>query len=178
VSEPLFEWRKAIMESDLLPSVRLVALVLSCHMDMDGGSCYPSLTTLMRETGLARSTVWEGTKKLEKVDLLDITPGGPGYSNRYQARFPMKVVRSSDQVVRSSDHPSSTGGPDSPVVGPELFSTSSSNSSKNTSSSAKRVSRESPDDFEARRQAALAYLKPLADEELRRKEEATREGAQ
>jgi Helix-turn-helix domain len=59
-----------ILASDLGSSARLVALVLSTHMNRNGGSCYPSLTTLERETGLARKTVWKSIDALETAGLL------------------------------------------------------------------------------------------------------------
>jgi Helix-turn-helix domain len=69
-TSPLVEWRRTIVESDLGSSVRLVALVLSLHMDRNGGSCFPSLTTLERETGLARKTVWTSIDTLEHAGLI------------------------------------------------------------------------------------------------------------
>ena len=73
-----------ILASDLGSSARLVALVLSTHMDRNGASCFPSLTTLERETGLSRKTVWKSIDKLEEAGLLT-RERGRGRSTRYRA---------------------------------------------------------------------------------------------
>jgi hypothetical protein len=54
---PLFTWRSAIVESDLPPTARHVALTLALHMNERGGSCFPSQATLASETGLHPRTV-------------------------------------------------------------------------------------------------------------------------
>lgn len=53
----LFSWRGAIVESDLPPTTRHLALTLSLHMNERGGSCFPSISTLAHETGLNYHTV-------------------------------------------------------------------------------------------------------------------------
>jgi hypothetical protein len=53
----LFEWREAFVRSNLAPVTRHVLLTLAMHMDTTGGSCYPNVRTLARETGLSRRTV-------------------------------------------------------------------------------------------------------------------------
>jgi hypothetical protein len=53
---PLFAWRDLIQKSDLPPTARHVALNLSTHMNLNGGSCFPSLETQASETGLHKST--------------------------------------------------------------------------------------------------------------------------
>jgi hypothetical protein len=62
---PLIEWRAQVIASELGSSARLVALVLSLHMDRNGGSCFPSITTLQREASLARSTVCNALKEID-----------------------------------------------------------------------------------------------------------------
>lgn len=92
----LFTWRTALMRSDLPPTARHVGHVLSCHMNESGGSCFPSVTTVMEETGLGRTAVKNAIAKLEEEDYLLVerpaVTKGRGHSNRYTARFPEGVV--------------------------------------------------------------------------------------
>ena len=70
--KPLFSWRGAICDSDLPPITRLVALTLSLHMNERGGSCFPSVTTLQRETGLSRNAVLKALRSLETAGWLTV----------------------------------------------------------------------------------------------------------
>lgn len=89
---PLFSWRSAICDSDLSPTQRHVALTLSLHMNERGGSCFPSVGTLMSETGLAERTVREALKMLSETGWLvkkeRATGSGRQTSNEYQALVP------------------------------------------------------------------------------------------
>jgi len=51
---------------------RLVYVYLCYHADYKGGSCYPSYSTLSRETGMGRTTVWKAISELEKSGHIDI----------------------------------------------------------------------------------------------------------
>jgi Helix-turn-helix domain len=82
------QWRAAIIESELPSAAKLVALVLSTHMDRNGGSCFPSLTTIEREASLSRSAVCYALKRLEKSALIKRVPGGPTSTTRYRASAP------------------------------------------------------------------------------------------
>jgi hypothetical protein len=73
-----------ILASELSSNARFVALVLSTHMDGNGGSCFPSLTTLEHETGLSRKTVWKSIDKLEHAGL-SARERNRGRSTRYIA---------------------------------------------------------------------------------------------
>lgn len=51
-------WRGAILKSkNLLPTTRHILLTLSCHMNDAGESCYPTIKTLCKETGLSNRSV-------------------------------------------------------------------------------------------------------------------------
>jgi DNA-binding transcriptional MocR family regulator len=91
-----------ILASELRYSARLVALVLSMHMDRNGGSCFPSLTTLARESGLGRSTVVRALAQIEEAGLIQRVGGSHGKPTRYQARSPttgLLVVPQRDGAV-------------------------------------------------------------------------------
>lgn len=55
--KPFFEWRAAVLASDLKPTTRFVLLTLGCHMNDLGESCFPSVETLAQESGLGRSAI-------------------------------------------------------------------------------------------------------------------------
>ena len=73
-------------QSGLTPAQRLVLLALAEHADTEGGSCFPSIGTLERMTGLSRRGV---TKALEALDGRWIARerGGPGQVTRYRLRI-------------------------------------------------------------------------------------------
>lgn len=55
--KPFYEWRAAVLASDLQPTTRFVLLTLGCHMNEFGESCFPSVETLVSESGLSRAAV-------------------------------------------------------------------------------------------------------------------------
>lgn len=67
MSQPLFSWRTALASEDGPDSstTRHVLLTISLHMGERGESCFPSLRTLAKETGLNKSTVSRHIKKAE-----------------------------------------------------------------------------------------------------------------
>lgn len=105
---PVIQWRTFVVESAVGKSARLVAFVLSTHMDTNGGSCYPSIARIEREAGLARSTVCVALNELEAARLILREPGGPpNRSTRYTACSPvtgLPVVRSSDASSPVTGH--------------------------------------------------------------------------
>jgi DNA-binding transcriptional ArsR family regulator len=103
----LFEWRRQVLASELGSSARLVALVLSTHMNGDGASCWPGQRRLARETALARSTVRAALDELERAGFID-RDQRPGRTTRYRASGPTI----GPPLGRSSAH---TG----PTIGPE-----------------------------------------------------------
>ena len=83
----LMEWRTTILASELRWAARLVALVLSTHMDSNGASCFPSVETIARESGLGRRSVQRALDELEAASLLERKRGGGrGKSSRYRAK--------------------------------------------------------------------------------------------
>jgi len=54
-------------------SAKAVLLVLADHADNERQECWPSYTTLVRESGLARSTVQRGLDELEALGLVTRT---------------------------------------------------------------------------------------------------------
>lgn len=85
-------WRRAILTPRLKasPSVKLVALALSVHMDPDGGNCFPSQALLAAETGLSVRSVMRSLAWLKKNRLLKVSSGArsKGKGWRYHIYFP------------------------------------------------------------------------------------------
>lgn len=96
---PLFTWRSAIVESDLPPVTRHVALTLSLHMNERGGSCFPSHPTLAAETGLHVDTVRTHLAALTKggwlARVVNRRGSGRGTRVEYEASVPTTGVESS-----------------------------------------------------------------------------------
>lgn len=73
---PFFSWRQAVLSSDLPSTTRHVLLTLGCHMNDAGESCYPSITTLARETGLSRQSVMEHLSNAAAAGWIDVRQHG------------------------------------------------------------------------------------------------------
>lgn len=86
--KPLFTWRSAIVESNLKPTTRHVLLTLSLHMNERGGSCFPSVETLARETDLNRATIIRQLQIAETDGWLVVERSAGRTSNRYEAAIP------------------------------------------------------------------------------------------
>ncbi|MBK9181452.1 MAG: helix-turn-helix domain-containing protein [Acidimicrobiales bacterium] len=133
----LFTWRSAVVESDLASTTRHVALTLSLHMSERGDSCWPSVRTLARETGLDERTVRGHLHVLLEGGWLERVArnGGEWSEGRpalYRATHP---TAGPAPAVDEPDNPTnrgsstrgsstrgsstrSTAGPDAPTAGP------------------------------------------------------------
>ncbi|MCB1794187.1 MAG: helix-turn-helix domain-containing protein [Candidatus Competibacteraceae bacterium] len=85
-------WQRAIGESDLPPTTRLVLLTLSIHfMNEEGGHCFPSIEDIMRVTGLTKKYVVRHLSLAAEKGWLERWHFGKGRANRrrnYQATIP------------------------------------------------------------------------------------------
>jgi len=90
--EQFFSWRSAVLKSDLQPTTRHVLLTLSCHMNDAGESCYPTIETLVLETGLSRPAVIKHLKIAKDLGWIRIDKhgfSGQRWSrNDYQISWP------------------------------------------------------------------------------------------
>ena len=91
---PLFTWRAVVKDSDLPPIAKLVAFVLSLHMNEAGGSAFPGVERLSRETSLARRTVTHWRAVLVELGFLNLVQrggsprGGKRLASEYKAATP------------------------------------------------------------------------------------------
>jgi hypothetical protein len=89
----LFVWRRALTDSNLNPTRRLVAFTLSLHMDAAGGSCWPSLERVAHESGLSLGAVKNALNELEAGGWIERNRAGRGKGGRgkvthYVAKLP------------------------------------------------------------------------------------------
>ena len=90
-----FSCERAIAASDLEGTTRHVAFTLGLHFSRAGDSCWPSLETLARESGLNVSTVKRHLTVLRVSGWLLVLSGGSPKggertSNRYEAAIPAR----------------------------------------------------------------------------------------
>lgn len=106
----LFEWRRALLAKDsgLKSGTRYVLLVLSMHMDRDGGSCFPSIDTLANETALSPKVAGEHLAAGEAA----------GWFYRWKSATGKGWARYNYQAVIPESRPVETTGPNEhgPVV--------------------------------------------------------------
>lgn len=111
---PLFSWRGCIGDSDLPATTRHVALQLSMHMNERGGSAFPSVATLARETRLSEHTVRDHLHDLRDAGWLSVTErGGPYKTNIYAATVPesFQIAHATSRWVQTGHgQPASAGG--------------------------------------------------------------------
>jgi len=116
---PLFGWRGAIAASALEPPSRHVALTLSLYMNERGGSAFPSVETLAKDTGLSGRAVQQHLGKLVNGGWLSRTPrtksDGSRDSNLYTAVIPREVVNQ----MQGGGEPPAPGVVNVSVVGGE-----------------------------------------------------------
>ncbi len=103
-------WVRRIASEDgpASPTTRLVLLVLASHMSLDGGSCFPSVRTLIRETGLSNRSVLDHLKLAADAGWIERIESGTGQGwkrHAYQAEVParFKVERGEGRSPRSAE---------------------------------------------------------------------------
>lgn len=79
-----------VLKLQLEPSCKFVLLMLANYCDAEGGSCFPSIARLVKDTCLSEATVHRALKSLRDYSgLIAVTPGGGSKSNRYQIDLQM-----------------------------------------------------------------------------------------
>ena len=89
-ASPVFAWRNAVLaDAALSPMGRLVALVLSVHMNGERGSCFPGIRLLMTQTALKRTAVYDHVSELKRAGWLGAEQQpGRGGPHGYVGTFP------------------------------------------------------------------------------------------
>lgn len=98
-----FTWRTAILRSELPPLCKYTLLVLSCHMNELGSSCFPSIKTLAGLSGLGRGTIIKSIRQAVEGGWLDKNKAGfagrKWRHNTYKATLP-NVVHVVDHLIK------------------------------------------------------------------------------
>lgn len=122
----LFKWRKAIFSSDLKSITKHVLLTLSCHMDMSGKNCFPTIKTLSTETSLSERCVGIHLELAEKkhwIKRQKVMSGRKWANYKYESNLPIGTDPCSVPIKESYPHGTEPGsapfqiGTDSGAIG-------------------------------------------------------------
>lgn len=87
-----FTWQGAIVESNLTPTQKLVALVVGTYMNAHGEGAWPAMQTLARDTGYSYDTVRRSLRELRAIGWLEMVPRfdatGRRTTNEYAIGWP------------------------------------------------------------------------------------------
>lgn len=112
-----FNWRKAVMKSDLHPYSRLVLHTIGSHMNAADEIAWPSIELLIDETGMSRSTLLKYLGVAVKAGWLTRwrrrRVGEQWAQNHYRLSIPDSVAHAHLRDVESVVH-GPAGGPDAP----------------------------------------------------------------
>lgn len=88
----VWSWKDAVVSSQLEPNTKFILLVLSLYMDAKGGSCYPTIDTLVKDSSLARATVIKHLALAEQAGFIRKKrhgfKGQEWANNEYLATYP------------------------------------------------------------------------------------------
>ena len=89
---PVWSWREAILESEMSPGAKLLCFCISCYLNDAGGYAYPSVKTLMKNTGYSNKSVARHISEAVAAGLLLIkrmhNDRGWVYGTHYHPAFP------------------------------------------------------------------------------------------
>lgn len=133
---PLFGWRSAVASNHgpASPVTRHVLLTLSLYMSEKGDSCFPSVETLVKDTGLSKPTIIKHLAIAKKEGWLSISKHGfagqKWARNDYEAKIPEAVKKLYHLAVESGKAENGRRLTSQRKVVKEVYSNSSVNSSK------------------------------------------------
>lgn len=95
--KPLFSWRGALLDSNLAPTARLVALALATYMSDRGDSAWPGAQRLAHDTGLSERAVRLHLGVLVQTGWLELVRRGgvirgKHLGNEYRASIPPAML--------------------------------------------------------------------------------------
>ncbi len=100
----LFVWREAFMSKlgPESPTTRHVLHALAAHMDLKGGSCFPSIARIANETAYSDRCIKKHIKIAGKLGWIKKQtrklPGKGWKRNSYHAEIPMKIFKEVNKV--------------------------------------------------------------------------------
>ena len=101
------DWRRAVRESTLTRSAKLVAFVLAEYWSPSRPVVYPNVTHLMSDCSSGRNTILRALEELTKANF--ISPGRRGISNNYSLVVPSNRSHSGTETVHSGQGGKSLG---------------------------------------------------------------------
>ncbi|MGY5392057.1 helix-turn-helix domain-containing protein [Acinetobacter sp. NigerLNRRAM0016] len=115
-----FNFVKAVRQISMPPTTKLVAITLATYADYETGECFPSIQTLMDDTGLSNRAVGLHIKHIENLGILvvDRSNGRRSYY-RFDVEGLTKAVtqgHSSDNESSDSDNNTSDSDDSEPVT--------------------------------------------------------------
>lgn len=88
----IWSWRHAVAQGKIEALTKLVLYTLANYMNETGGGCFPSIDTIMEDSGLARATVIKHLDNAEAAGFIQRRKHGYGGQkwarNEYTATFP------------------------------------------------------------------------------------------
>lgn len=115
-----FNFVKAVRQISMPPTTKLVAITLATYADYETGECFPSIQTLMDDTGLSNRAVGLHIKHIENLGILvvDRSNGRRSYY-RFDVEILSKAVTQghySDNKSSDSDNNTSDSDDSEPVT--------------------------------------------------------------
>lgn len=99
-----FNFVKAVRQIPMPPTTKLVAITLATYADYETGECYPSIQTLMDDTGLSNRVVGLHIKHIENLGILVVDRSN---GRRSYYRFDVEILSKAVMQGHSSDNESS-----------------------------------------------------------------------
>lgn len=99
-----FNLVKAVRQISMPPTTKLVAITLATYADYETGECYPSIQTLMDDTGLSNRAVGLHIKHIENLGILVVDRSN---GRRSYYRFDVEILSKAVTQGHSSDNESS-----------------------------------------------------------------------
>ena len=99
-----FNFVKAVRQISMPPTTKLVAITLATYADYETGECYPSIQTLMDDTGLSNRAVGLHIKHIENLGILVVDRSN---GRRSYYRFDVEILSKAVTQGHSSENESS-----------------------------------------------------------------------
>ena len=95
-----FNFVKAVRQISMPPTTKLVAITLATYADYKTGECYPTVETLMEDTGLSNRAVCQHIRHIESMGILAVDRSNGRRSHyKFIAENLTKAVTDSHQLL-------------------------------------------------------------------------------
>ena len=105
---PVLVWRDKMLESAIPSHTKLVLMVLACHMDSQGGKCYPSQNTVALLASLSRKAAGQHLRLAEKSGWVKCRfrkiAGSKWASKEYEMAYPASHEYGASAKPESADN--------------------------------------------------------------------------